>query len=63
MYLSLIVLPILGSIISGLFGRKIGVTGAQFITCGSVIISTMLAIVIFFEVGVNNLPSSIVLFR
>jgi len=29
MYLSIIILPLLGSIVSGLIGRKVGVTGAQ----------------------------------
>ena len=32
MYLTLIILPLLGSIVSGFFGRKIGVTGAHIIT-------------------------------
>jgi len=48
MYLAIIVLPLLGSIISGLLGRKVGVIGAQLITCSSVIITTFLAIVAFF---------------
>ena len=30
MYLSIIVLPLLGSIVSGFFGRKVGVTGSSF---------------------------------
>jgi NADH-ubiquinone oxidoreductase chain 5 len=63
MYLTIIILPLLGSIVSGFFGRKIGVKGAQFITCSSLIITTILAIVVFFEVGFNNIPSSIKLFR
>ena len=63
MYLTIIILPLLGSIVSGFFGRKIGVKGAQFITCSSIIITTILAIVVFFEVGFNNIPSSIKLFR
>jgi NADH-ubiquinone oxidoreductase chain 5 len=63
MYLALIVLPILGSIISGFFGRKIGVTGSQLITCSCVIIPTLLAIIAFFEVGLNNIPVTIHLFR
>ena len=33
MYLSIIILPLLGSIVSGFFGRKVGVSGAHFITC------------------------------
>ena len=63
MYLVIIILPLLGSIAAGFFGRKIGVNGAQFITCSAVIITTMLAIIAFFEVGLNNIPVSIQVFR
>jgi NADH-ubiquinone oxidoreductase chain 5 len=63
MYLAIIVLPLLGSIISGFFGRKIGVQGAQIITCSSVIITTLIAILAFIEVGLNNISVSIKLFR
>ena len=59
MYLTLIVLPLLGSIVSGFFGRKVGVTGAHLITCTSVITTTLLAILAFFEVGFNNIPVTI----
>jgi hypothetical protein len=63
MYLAIIILPLLGSIVSGFFGRKVGVSGAQLITCSCVIVTTLLAIVAFFEVGLNNIPVSINLFR
>jgi NADH-ubiquinone oxidoreductase chain 5 len=63
MYLAIITLPLLGSLFSGLFGRKIGVKGAQLITCTSVIITTLLSIVAFIEVGLNNIPVTITLFR
>jgi NADH-ubiquinone oxidoreductase chain 5 len=63
MYLALIILPILGSIVSGFFGRKIGVSGARIITCTCVIITTILAIVAFIEVGLNQIPVKIELFR
>jgi NADH-ubiquinone oxidoreductase chain 5 len=63
MYLAIITLPLLGSIASGFFGRKIGVNGAQIITCTSVILTTIFAIVAFFEVGMNNIPVSVELFR
>ena len=59
MYLTLIILPLLGSIVSGFFGRKIGVTGAHIITCASVITTTFLAVIAFFEVGFNNIPVTI----
>jgi NADH-ubiquinone oxidoreductase chain 5 len=63
MYLALIVLPILGSIISGFFGRKVGVSGSQLITCTCVVITTLLTIIAFTEVGFNNIPVTIHLFR
>ena len=63
MYLSLIILPLLGCIVSGFFGRKVGVKGAQLITCSSVVITTILSILAFFEVGFNNIPVTINLFR
>nr|UFY98806.1 NADH dehydrogenase subunit 5 [Corynespora cassiicola]UFY98822.1 NADH dehydrogenase subunit 5 [Corynespora cassiicola] len=63
MYLAIIILPLLGSIASGFFGRKIGVSGAHIITCTAVITTTVLAIVAFFEVGLNNIPVSIEVFR
>jgi len=63
MYLAIITLPLLGSIVSGFFGRKVGVSGAQLITCICVLVTTLLAIVAFLEVGLNNIPVSISLFR
>jgi len=63
MYLTLIILPLLASIISGFFGRKIGVSGAHWITCSCVLTTTMLAILTFFEVGINNIPVTIKMFR
>jgi NADH-ubiquinone oxidoreductase chain 5 len=59
MYLAIIILPLLGSIASGFFGRKIGVSGAQIITCTAVVTTTILAVLAFFEVGLNNIPVSI----
>jgi NADH-ubiquinone oxidoreductase chain 5 len=63
MYLSIIFLPLLGSIVSGFFGRKVGVKGAQIITCSAVITTALLSIIAFIEVGINNIPVSISLFR
>ncbi len=63
MYLAIITLPLLGSIVSGFFGRKVGVSGAQLITCLCITITTLLAIITFFEVGFNNISVSISLFR
>ena len=63
MYLALIVLPILGSIASGFFGRKIGISGSQLITCSCVLITTIISIIAFIEVGLNNIPVTIHVFR
>jgi NADH-ubiquinone oxidoreductase chain 5 len=63
MYLIIIILPLLGSISSGFFGRKIGVSGSHIIACSSVIATTILALIAFFEVGLNSIPVSVKLFR
>ena len=63
MYLALIVLPLLGSIVSGLLGRKVGITGAQIITTNCIIFTTFFSLIAFIEVGLNNIPVSIHLFR
>ena len=63
MYLSIIILPLLGSFFSGFFGRKLGVKGAQLVTASLVMITTLLAIVAFFEVGLNSIPVKIELFK
>ena len=63
MYLAIIVLPLLGSIVSGFFGRKVGTTGSQWITCTSVIMTTLLSTLAFIEVGLNNISVSLQLFR
>jgi len=63
MYLALIIFPLLGSISSGFFGRKIGVTGSQLLTCMFVLITTIFSIMSFFEVGFNNITVTVKLFR
>ena len=63
MYLAIIVLPLLGSIVSGFFGRKIGVSGAQFITSSCIVITTFIAIIVFCEVGLNGVSVSVTTFR
>jgi NADH-ubiquinone oxidoreductase chain 5 len=63
MYLSIIILPLLGSIVSGFFGRKVGVTGSRIISCSSILATTVLAVIGFFEIGFSNNPVSITLFK
>jgi len=59
MYLSILILPFLGSIISGLLGRKVGVTGSQWISCLSLFFSAILSTMAFYEVGLCASPVSI----
>src|ERR1700684_2306243 len=59
MYLSILILPLLGSIISGFMGRKIGVTGSHFITCICLILASLLTTIAFYEVGICGSPVSI----
>ena len=56
MYISIIILPLLGSIVSGFLGRKIGVTGAQFISCTCLLLSSFLMSVAFYEIGICGSP-------
>lgn len=63
MYLVIIILPLLGSIISGFFGRKVGITGSQLITTICVMLTTLLSIIAFFEVGLNNSQVYVELFK
>ena len=59
MYISILILPFLGSLVSGLLGRKIGVTGSHIITCTCLILSSILATLAFYEVGICGSPVSI----
>lgn len=63
MYLTILILPLLGSFVSGFLGRKIGVTGSHIITCTCLILSSILATIAFYEVGLNSSPVTIYLFN
>lgn len=56
MYLSILIFPLLGSLASGLLGRKLGVTGSQIITCSFLFISSILITVAFYEVCLAGSP-------
>jgi NADH-ubiquinone oxidoreductase chain 5 len=59
MYLSIIALPLLGALIAGLLGRKVGVRGSQWITSGFLTGTVALAFVAFYEVGFAHAAVSI----
>lgn len=62
MYLTLIFIPIIASLFSGLFGRKLGVKGSQIITSSALIISTILTLIVFYEINYCNTNVTINLF-
>ncbi len=43
-------LPLLAAIVAGFFGRAIGDRGAQIVTCGALVISMLLGMVLFAEI-------------
>jgi hypothetical protein len=59
MYLSILLLPLLGSIGSGFLGRKLGVTGSQFISCLCLGISSIFMTIAFYQVCLCGSPVEI----
>lgn len=62
MYLSILILPLLGAILSGFMGRKIGITGSHIITSVCLTITTGLAFIAFYEIGLSHSSVSIKIF-
>nr|YP_007890615.1 NADH dehydrogenase subunit 5 [Jakoba bahamiensis]AGH24109.1 NADH dehydrogenase subunit 5 [Jakoba bahamiensis] len=62
MYLLIVFLPLLSSIVSGFFGRFIGKRGAAIITTSSLILTALLSLTAFYEVGLCGSPVYIKLF-
>jgi len=60
---AIIFLPLIGSIISGFFGKKLGDRYNQILTSSLVMISAFLSILIFYEVLVNNYSSNKMIFN
>jgi NADH-ubiquinone oxidoreductase chain 5 len=54
MYLVILSLPLLGSAVSGLFGRFIGARGAALVTTTCVILSCLLSLLAFYEVALGG---------
>ena len=62
MYLSILIFPLLASFVSGFLGRKIGITGSHILTCTCLTISSILATIAFYEVGICGSPVNVYLF-
>jgi len=52
-------LPLLGALVAGLFGRLIGDRGAQIITCGLLLVSAVMAGMIFNDVALGGHPETV----
>jgi NADH:ubiquinone oxidoreductase subunit 5 (subunit L)/multisubunit Na+/H+ antiporter MnhA subunit len=57
----IIILPLFSSLTAGLLGRKLGDKGVHFITCASLLLSSVLISYAFYEVGIKNNPQYILL--
>ena len=62
MYISIVFLPFLAAIFSGLFGRALGVKGVYVINVTCLCITTFLSFLAFYEVVLCNSPVSVELF-
>lgn len=56
MYLTILALPFLSALTTGLLGRKLGVKGAHIVACSCLILSAILSLVAFYEVAICNSP-------
>jgi len=63
MYLVLIFLPLIGSFISGFFGRYLGSFWAAYIATGSVFVSCCFSFFVFYEVALSMSPVYLKLFN
>jgi len=63
MYLLVIFLSLIGSLLSGFFGRFLGKNGAAFITTLFVCISALISYFIFYEIVLLNSNCTIKLFN
>ena len=59
MFSAAIFLPLIASVIAGLFGRFLGDRGAQIVTCGALLTSAVLAVPIFYQVAILGQPRDI----
>ena len=59
----IVLLPLLGSIISGFFGKRLGAKTCQLLTCFLVSVSAILSLLIFYEVIFQNYSSNKLIFK
>jgi NADH:ubiquinone oxidoreductase subunit 5 (subunit L)/multisubunit Na+/H+ antiporter MnhA subunit len=57
MYILVLFLPLLSSIVAGLFGRKVGEKGAGIFTSCCILLTCFTSYFILYEVGFNGCPT------
>jgi NADH-ubiquinone oxidoreductase chain 5 len=62
MYINIVFLPFLAAILSGFFGRALGIKGVYFINITCLLMTTLLSFIAFYEVVICNSPISVELF-
>ena len=55
MYAAIVFLPLLGSLIAGLFGRVIGARASELVTTGLLFVSAALSVVAFAQVALGEM--------
>nr|YP_010726704.1 NADH dehydrogenase subunit 5 [Cystoclonium purpureum f. stellatum]WDY85191.1 NADH dehydrogenase subunit 5 [Cystoclonium purpureum f. stellatum] len=61
MYLLILLLPLLGSLVSGLGGRWLGCWGSSQISTLCILVSSILSLIAFYEVGFSGISCHIIL--
>jgi len=56
-YLAIVLAPLIGALVAGLFGRKVGRSGAHWVTSIGVAISFVLSLVVFKHIIINDAPA------
>ncbi|MGH6761483.1 MAG: NADH-quinone oxidoreductase subunit L [Phyllobacterium sp.] len=51
LYYAIVFLPLIGFLIAGLFGSKIGAKASEYVTCGLMVVAAVLSWIAFFQVG------------
>jgi len=61
-YAGAVLLPLLGALVAGLFGRSLGNRGAQLVTVGCMVLAAICGALAFVNVALGHQPTTVVLF-
>ena len=63
MYSAILLLPLIGALIAGLFGRVIGHRGAEIVTTSLLLVTALLSWIAFFDVAIGGFTGKVELLR